>query len=164
MTSLELFTQDDISEFLTWLENTDEDFLVQFAGTNFRYPLDESQLVQTLNDNDTIMFKSLDGDGNMIGHCQLLRVDHILQSATIGRVMVKPEYRDNGHGKTMVKTLMDYTVKELGIRKLILRVFDFNERAISCYTHLGFVEIAREAVYYPVIHKTWYRITMEWIG
>jgi len=164
MTSLDLFTQADIPEFLSWLKDTDEDFLVQFAGTNYRYPLDENQLEQTLQNDDTIMFKALDADGNMIGHCQLLRVDKILQSASIGRVLVRPERRDNGHGKAMVRALMDYAVKELKIRKLILRVFDFNESAIRCYTHLGFVEIAREAVYYPVIHKTWYRITMEWIG
>jgi len=164
MISLQRFNKDDIPTLLSWLQGTDEEFLVQFAGTNYHFPLDEEQLRQTLEDPDTLAFKAVDSEGSMIGHCQLLRIDPILHCATIARVMVEPGQRNLGHGEAMVKALIGYASRELHVRRLILRVFDFNQPAYRCYRNLGFAQVSREAVYYPIIHKTWYRITMEWIG
>ncbi len=102
MISLQRFSQDDIPTLHSWLQGTDEEFLVQFAGTNYHCPVDAEQMRQTLEDPDTMAFKATDNDGLMIGHCQLLRIDTILHCATIARVLVEPGLRHQGNGEAMV--------------------------------------------------------------
>ena len=163
MIILETFEKKDIPELLDWMKDSDAEFLIQFAGSKYRFPLDEKQLVDTLYDKSILLFKALDDMTDiMIGHCQLMKLDLPNNSATIGRVLIKPDKRGLGYGYAMLKELINYAKSVLKITQLNLKVFDFNQSAIRCYLKLGFVESKRKNVVFGEINKTWNYITMDY--
>ena len=160
---LERFEKSDIPELLGWLEQTDAAFLIQFAGPRYIFPLDAEQLEKTLAEPDLLAFKARALEGRQVaGHCQLLGINREKATATIGRVLVKPESRGKGYGEAMMRRLLQYAHEELRLSQLDLKVFSFNTAAFSCYQKLGFKETGREEVVFPRIKQTWCRITMEY--
>jgi len=163
MIILKTFEKKDIPELLDWMKYSDAEFLIQFAGPKYRFPLDEKQLLDTLYDKSILVFKAIDETtGAMIGHCQLMRIDLRNKSASIGRVLIKPNDRGLGYGYAMLKELINYAASILELKQLNLRVFDFNQSAIRCYLKLGFVESKRKDVVFREINKTWNYITMDY--
>lgn len=163
MIILETFEKEDIPELLDWMKDSDTEFLIQFAGPKYRFPLDEKQLLDTLYDKSILVFKAVDETtGTTIGHCQLMKIDLPNKSASIGRVLIKPDKRNLGYGYAMLKELINYATSVFKLKQLSLRVFDFNQSAIRCYLKLGFVESKRENVVFQEINKTWNCITMEY--
>ncbi len=163
MIALERFEQKDIAELLGWLKDTDAEFLMQFAGPRYKFPLDKEQLMATLADKDCMAFRIIENStGIALGHCQLLRIDPVNGTATIGRVLIKAEARGHGHGQAAVEQLLGFAKNALGLKRVDLRVFDFNRSACQCYKKLGFVETKREVTAFPQIDKTWNSITMEY--
>ena len=163
MIILETFEKKDIPELLDWMKDSDAEFLIQFAGSKYRFPLDEKQLVDTLYDKSILLFKALDDMTDiMIGHCQLMKLDLPNKSATIARVLIKPDKRGLGYGYAMLKELINYAKSVLKITQLNLKVFDFNQSAIRCYLKLGFVASKREEIFFPAINQTWNCITMDY--
>ena len=66
-----------------------------------------------------------------------------LHRAMLG-ITVKKEYREQGIGKSLIKTLIAESKKKIpGIRIVILTVFGSNTKAINLYRSLGFVEYGR---------------------
>ena len=163
MLILEKFEKKDMPEFLDWLKDSDAEFLIRFAGPGYRFPLDEEQLLDTLHDKSSLVFKATEqAAGKMIGHCQLMSINFDDKTASVGRVLIKPEERGFGYGYAMLKQLMDYADNNLKLKQLNLRVYDFNESAYQCYLKLGFAESKREKIVLQEINKTWNRITMDY--
>ena len=163
MIILKTFEKSDIPEMLDWIKDTDVEFLIQFAGPKYRFPLDEKQLLDTLYDKSILVFKAIEETiGAMIGHCQLMKIDLRNKSASIGRVLIKPDKRNLGYGYAMLKELINYAASVLKLKQLNLRVFDFNQSAFRCYLKLGFVESKRENVVFQEISNTWNCITMDY--
>jgi RimJ/RimL family protein N-acetyltransferase len=163
MIILKIFEKKDIPEFLDWTKDSDAEFLIQFAGPRYRFPLDKKQLLDTLYDKSSLVFKAIDETtGATIGHCQLMRIDLDNKSASIGRALIKQDCRGLGYGHAMLKELINYATSLFKLKQLNLRVFDFNKSAFRCYSKLGFVESKRENVVFQEINKTWNCITMDY--
>src|SRR5919106_2518102 len=64
---------------------------------------------------------------------------------TVGRA-----YRDIGVGRAVLETL-EVWAREVGVEKIMLRVFDTNERARALYERMGYVHegVERRAVKFP---------------
>ncbi len=164
MIVLKAFKKEDISELLDWVKDFDAEFLIQFAGPRYRFPLDEKQLLDTIYDKSSLVFKAIDETtGATIGHCQLMKIDPDNKSASIGRALIKQDNRGLGYGYTMLKELINYATGVLKFKQLRLRVFAFNRSALRCYLKLGFIESKRENIFFQEINKTWNCITMDYI-
>ena len=159
---LEEFRAEDIQELLGWLADTDEEFLIQFAGPAYNFPLDTNQLAETLMDDSNFSFRAVDEtSGRPIGHCQLMRIDRQDKSAAIGRIFIRKEFRGRGYGREMTEKLVEYARDAFGLSTLTLNVFDFNRSAYSCYKNLGFTETGTSEKYFDAIGKTWKVISMK---
>ncbi|MCO6451546.1 MAG: GNAT family N-acetyltransferase [Caldilineales bacterium] len=142
MIDLVPFAEDHFDLLIEW--TPDAEFLMQWAGPRAVFPLDHAQLREWLVPAESVppdayFYSARGGDGRIIGHGELLRVDHTHKSAWVARILVgPPELRGQGYGEAIVRELVRIGFEELGLQRLELAVFDFNHAAIRCYERIGF--------------------------
>lgn len=140
---LERFTESDIDRLIEWIPSSA--FLLQWAGPVFIYPLDRAQffrhLKRMLNERPNLLiYKAIDMDnGQVIGHGEIGSIDYLNRCATLCRILVgPPELRGKRFGVQLVKALLRVAFDQLGLHRVDLYVFDFNEPALRCYDAAGF--------------------------
>ena len=80
MIELRAFEETDIPRLLGWVP--DARFLLQWAGPQYKFPLDASQLLQTLTTTrgdrpSCFMFKALrKAEGDVVGHIELMKINY----------------------------------------------------------------------------------------
>lgn len=161
MSDLKPFTSEDIHKLLQELNRHNAEFLMQFAGPEFDFPLTREQMIINMNEENLLLFKFVRSSGETIGHCQLSGINREPRSATIGRVLIYDDYLKQGLGQLMLELLIEYSKANLGLEKLYLDVYDFNKSAINCYLKLGFRETERKDYFYKKIDATWGNVKME---
>jgi RimJ/RimL family protein N-acetyltransferase/sugar phosphate isomerase/epimerase len=137
----------DYSTIVQWNEGRDADFLYQWAGPGYDFPITETKIEQRISNGansagaDTYIYKIVSRSTNeMIGTIELFRINKEMNTATIGRFLINEQLRGKGLGKYALKLLVDKGFKEFDLKEINLRVFDFNEGAIKCYEKVGFVK------------------------
>ncbi|ANC19539.1 aminoglycoside adenylyltransferase [Bacillus cereus] len=137
---LETFKKSDFKQLINWINS--EEFLIQWSGNAFAFPLDEQQLEKYIESENTLAFKVVDEEtSDVIGHISLGQIDNINKSARIGKVLVgNTKMRGRSIGKHMMKAVLHIAFDELKLHRVTLGVYDFNTSAISCYEKIGFVK------------------------
>jgi len=137
---LETFKKSDFKQLIGWIGS--EEFLIQWSGNAFTYPLNEQQLEKYIESENTLAFKVIDEDSkNVVGHISLGQIDNINKSARIGKVLVgDTKMRGRSIGKHMMNAVLQVAFEELKLHRVTLGVYDFNNSAISCYEKTGFVK------------------------
>ncbi|MCU7676358.1 GNAT family N-acetyltransferase [Bacillus thuringiensis] len=140
MIKLEIFKKSDFKQLINWINS--EEFLIQWSGNAFTFPLDEQQLEKYIESANTLAFKVVDEEtSDVIGHISLGQIDNINKSARIGKVLVgNTKMRGRSIGKHMMKAVLHIAFDELKLHRITLGVYDFNTSAISCYEKIGFVK------------------------
>ncbi|PDZ61294.1 GNAT family N-acetyltransferase [Bacillus thuringiensis] len=137
---LKTFKKSDFKQLINWINS--EEFLIQWSGNAFTFPLDEQQLEKYIESANTLAFKVIDEEtSDVIGHISLGQIDNINKSARIGKVLVgNTKMRGRSIGKHMMKAVLHIAFDELKLHRVTLGVYDFNISAISCYEKIGFVK------------------------
>ena len=137
---LESFKKSDFKQLINWINS--EEFLIQWSGNAFTFPLDEQQLEKYIESANTLAFKVVDEEtSDVIGYISLGQIDNINKSARIGKVLVgNTKMRGRSIGKHMMKAVLHIAFDELKLHRVTLGVYDFNISAISCYEKIGFVK------------------------
>ncbi|PDY26579.1 GNAT family N-acetyltransferase [Bacillus thuringiensis] len=137
---LKTFKKSDFKQLINWINS--EEFLIQWSGNAFTFPLDEQQLEKYIESANTLAFKVVDEEtSDVIGHISLGQIDNINKSARIGKVLVgNTKMRGRSIGKNMMKAVLHIAFDELKLHRVTLGVYDFNISAISCYEKIGFVK------------------------
>ncbi len=138
------FERRDFARLKRWI--TSPEFLLQWAGPVFDYPLNDAQLENyirgaELNPPLRRIYRVEDRSSRkVIGHIELDHIDPRNKSATVCRVLVgEPSLRRKDVGTRMVRKLLAIGFEKMGLHRMDLVVFDFNEAAIRCYEKAGFV-------------------------
>jgi len=140
----------DFPMLISWAVS--ENFLLQWTGRTFKYPLDIKQLTEyyelTLGKNPLrLILKAVDGGGKHIGNITIDRVKSNKKEAALTCIIVGDEkYKGRGAGAKILNKACRIAFEELGMKKLYLNVFDFNLPAIRCYKKCGFMEVIRENI------------------
>ena len=145
MVVLEPFTEADFDRLIGWIPSSE--FLLQWAGPDFEYPLTRERLSEHLTDAQgdlpsKLIYKVVDSeDGTVIGYIELAAIDRCNGSARVCRVLVgDPAYRGRGVGTVMMEKIVEIGFCRLDLHRIELAVFDFNTSAIRCYEKVGFVK------------------------
>ncbi len=146
MIRLEYFEKPDFEQLIEWIE--DEHLLTNWAGSLFRFPLNERSLdwyIENSNDlqkSDVLIYKVIDtNSGKAIGHISLGSIIRSEGSARITRVLVgNTAERGRGFCQYMMKAILKIGFEEMGLHRISLGVYDFNTSAIRCYEKVGFVK------------------------
>jgi len=78
-----------------------------------------------------------------IGQINLDAIDWKNRVGRIGIVIGSPEQFGRGYGTEAMRLLIAFAFDQMGLNRLELEVYDFNERAIRCYRSCGFREEGR---------------------
>jgi RimJ/RimL family protein N-acetyltransferase len=86
---------------------------------------------------------------DIIGICGFMDVDHVNQTAEAGIFIGNKHFWNKEYGKEALSLLIDYGFKALNLHNIMLKVFEYNKRAIKCYEKIGFKQIGirREAIH-----------------
>ena len=82
-------------------------------------------------------------DRTCIGTIGCYGIDWRSRNAELGVIIGHKAHLAKGYGSEAVELLVSFAFDELGLHRLFLRVFDFNERAIRSFRKCGFVEEGR---------------------
>lgn len=133
---LRALIEDDIERLRNW-RNMPELFLYHFS------PFPISQMEQkhwfetyTSGGRQTVFIIETEKE-LPIGYTLIKDLDHKNQCAEVG-LYLSPEFQEQGYGKDAFHTLMKFCFHQLNLHRLMLEVFEFNERAVQMYKKLGF--------------------------
>jgi RimJ/RimL family protein N-acetyltransferase len=134
------FRIDDADALLSWAPSADE--LLQWSGPNFTFPLDRQQLTDyaaTAGEHRRIISGEASDANEVVAHAEL----NVLPEHELGqmrRIAVAPRWRGRGVGLALVTWLLELAFDQLGVHRVELVVFSFNEPARRCYERAGFRE------------------------
>ncbi len=145
MIRLEYFEKSDFDQLIDWIG--DEHLLTNWAGSLFRFPLNERSLdwyIENSNDlekSDVLIYKVIETTSNtIVGHISLGSINRSEGSARITRVLVgNTTLRGRGICQGMMKAILKIGFEEMGLHRISLGVYDFNVAALKCYEKVGFV-------------------------
>ncbi len=95
----------------------------------------EDRELSTTEDSFAIHLK---GEGAPIGVISLMNISEANESADLSVIVGHPEDRHHGYGAEAIGRILRYGFEALGLNRVGLSVFEFNEEAISTYEKLGF--------------------------
>lgn len=78
-----------------------------------------------------------DAGGELLGYCLLGNIDWIARVAEFG-IVIGPQARGHGVGTRALALVKEYAAQQLALRRLWLRVVEYNARAIAMYRSSGF--------------------------
>lgn len=147
------FERSDFGRLIGWVPTAE--FLLQWSGPIFTWPLNEAQLDAYLASADDdeparLIWCAAQPDGAVIGHVELNMIDRRHGSASLARVLIGPAgCRGQGLGGAMIRHAMQVAFDDLALHRLDLRVLADNAPALACYERLGFVRegVMREVRY-----------------
>lgn len=141
MIELEPFESSDIDRLISWIPTAE--FLMQWAGPVFHFPLEKSELEAHMagaRSGTRRIYRCVDrASRSTIGHAELGDIDYRNSTARISRVLIgPPEARGKGMGSSIMHAVLGVAFGELGLHRIELGVYDFNQGAIRCYEKVGF--------------------------
>lgn len=156
MIRLEKFTAADFQQLIDWIDN--EQLLQEWSGSLFSFPLTTASLewyIEGANDLDNpevFIYKAVDNKtGKAVGHISLGGISQKDKSARITRVLVgHSSERGRGVCTGMMKAMLHFGFDVLGLHRISLGVYDFNESALRCYLRSGF---KKEGVLRDVVRR-----------
>lgn len=129
----------DLERDYTWVNDRE---VTRFIS--MRYPMSRAEEERWLRERPASnvangVFLAIETkDGVHIGSTGLHEVNAEDRRATLGIVIGDKSYWSNGYGTDAIVTLLRFGFGEMNLNRVLLGVFEFNERAIACYKKCGF--------------------------
>ena len=137
---------DDLPRYVTWLNDPE---VIRTLSLFHPFSLeDEKAWFEAIQQQEPTsrpmaIDASLDGDWVHIGSCGLININARVGHAELGIAIGDKKFWDQGLGTDAIQTLLRHSFETLNLRKIYLRVFEYNDRGKHLYTKLGFVEEGR---------------------
>ena len=136
----------DAEQYTVWVNDQEMADFLTFASANISVETEKSILAELMKGHN---YGIIDAATNrLIGNIGFPKIDQINCHAEIGIFIGNKEYWSHGYGMEALFLLIDYAYKKLNLHNIMLKVLDYNTRAIKCYEKVGFKKIGeiREAL------------------
>ncbi|MFZ0888795.1 MAG: GNAT family protein [Candidatus Binataceae bacterium] len=138
---LRAYEKSDLDAVMKWVNDEE---VKHFLGSGpLTYPvsrIQEEQFIEMANrpadDRKTFAIETLQGE--YIGGIDLHAIDWISRHAEIGIVIGDKHLWGKGYGSDAMRVLLRLVFDKMGLHRVWLRVYSFNERAIASYERCGF--------------------------
>ena len=135
------YEKSDLDALMKWWH--DEEVTQFIAGGLFpASTLEEARFIETVAAgkdpaNKIFAIETL-AEHSYIGTISLHNINWGCRHAELGMVIGEKDYWGRGYRTDAVLVLLRLAFDKVGLHRVQLHVFDFNERAISCYEKCGF--------------------------
>jgi RimJ/RimL family protein N-acetyltransferase len=147
---LKRHTRDNLPDFLRWYQDPEVARLTRYQDGPMRPDeIERFFMMRAIGPDALAMGIHERATGRLIGTCAFSQLDadngSVLFHITIG----EHDAWGNGFGTEATALMVEHAFSELGLHRVSLSVFAFNERAVRAYTRVGFVDEgrAREAIW-----------------
>lgn len=141
----------DANTILSWCQD-EKAFYQWTAGVLGNYPITQSEF----SFGKSLMpFTAFDESG-IIGFFTLRNPNESLYELRFGFVIVNPEKRGKGYGKSMLQLGLKFAFEIYGAKRASLGVFENNLSAYYCYKAVGFHDVVLDTT------ETYYVLGEEW--
>ena len=130
---------EDAEQYAVWLNDMEVTENLQLISSII--PVDgERELLKKLaqDHNYGIIDKATN---ELLGNVGFIDINHLHRTAEIGIFSGNKSYWGKGYGREALSLLLNYAFKKLNLHNILLRVYDFNRRAVACYEKVGFKKI-----------------------
>ena len=130
---------EDAEQYAVWLNDVEVTENLQLISSII--PVDgERELLKKLaqDHNYGIIDKTTN---ELLGNVGFIDINHLHRTAEIGIFIGNKSYWGKEYGREALSLLLDYAFKKLNLHNILLRVYDFNRRAVACYEKVGFKKI-----------------------
>jgi RimJ/RimL family protein N-acetyltransferase len=141
---------DNIRAFQRWYSDPDVVRLTRYQdGPMRRDEIDRFFAARALGPDSLSMAIHTVESNRLIGTCALSQLDPDNGSALFHITIGEKDTWGRGYGTEATRLMLDHAFTELGLHRVALTVFAFNERAVRSYRSVGFVVEgrAREAIW-----------------
>jgi RimJ/RimL family protein N-acetyltransferase len=141
---------DNIRAFQRWYSDPDVVRLTRYQdGPMRRDEIDRFFAARALGPASLSMAIHVVDSNRLIGTCALSQLDADNGSALFHITIGEKDTWGRGYGTEATRLMLDHAFTELGLHRVALTVFAFNERAVRSYRSVGFVVEgrAREAIW-----------------
>ncbi len=143
-------TRDNLSDFLRWYQDPEVARLTRYQDGPMRPDeIERFFTMRAMGPDSLAMGIHVRPTGRIIGSCAFSQLDadngSVLFHITIG----EHDSWGRGYGSEATSLMVDHAFSSLGLHRVALSVFAFNERAIRAYQRVGFTieGKAREAIW-----------------
>ncbi|GBF10827.1 GNAT family protein [Tepidibacillus infernus] len=145
LVQLKAVERENLSKYLEWVNDPE---VTQYLSPQTRFPktlAEEHRWYDNLlKQDDKFVFSIYTrADDRMIGSVGLHSISWKNQWAIAGIFIGDKDYWGKGYGTEAFRLCLYIGFQELGLQRVELGVYAFNERAIKSYQKLGFVEEGR---------------------
>lgn len=145
---LRALERQDVERCYRWMNDPR---IVHTLKNRYPMPLDEEAawLDQAIHPSANERHFAIERKDNRshIGNASLHEIDWVSRHSRFGLFIGEPSAWNSGYGSDSIAALSRFAFEEMNLRKLKIRVFDYNERARHVLESLGFVQegvLARE--------------------
>jgi RimJ/RimL family protein N-acetyltransferase len=127
----------DVAPLFEWINDREEVLLN--AGYAPVHEADHRAWFDSIRDRPDVVIFAIRtvADGELIGTCQLLRIDPRHSTAELQIRIGVSAARGQGYGTEAVRCLLMHAFRDLGLARVQLHVFATNTRAIRAYEKAG---------------------------
>lgn len=140
----------NLAAFRRWYADPEVARLARYQDAPMRLDeIDRFFQVRALGPDSLAMAIHLAGSDRLIGTCAFSQMDGDNGSAMFHITIGEKDAWGHGHGTEATALMLDHAFRILGLHRVALTVFEFNERAIRAYRRCGFTVEgrAREAIW-----------------
>jgi RimJ/RimL family protein N-acetyltransferase len=143
-------TRDNLRSFLRWYQDPEIARLTRYQDGPMRADeIERFFTLRALGPESLAMAIHVRADNRLVGSCAFSQMDGDNGSALFHITIGEPDAWNRGFGSEATRLMVDHAFGSLGLHRVALSVFAFNERAIRAYDRVGFVVEgrSREAIW-----------------
>ena len=128
---------DDYLKYVEWLNNYEIAKGVNHVTKVLSIESERKWLENATNEEYIFAIINKEND-TLLGNISLMKIHEINRTAELGIFIGDENYLSRGYGSEAIMLLLDYAFNYVNLNNIMLRVFDYNKRAIKAYEKCGF--------------------------
>ena len=128
---------DDYLKYVEWLNNYEIAKGVNHVTQVLSIDREKAWLEKATSEKYIFAIVNKETD-TLMGNISLMKIHEINRTAELGIFIGDEENLSRGYGSEAIMLLLDYAFNYVNLNNIMLRVFDFNKRAIKAYEKCGF--------------------------